>query len=198
MRSATSLCAIAACFVLTATARAAGVSGDGVRQLTAPQAIADFTLTDQDGKPFHFRQLKGNPVLLFFGFTRCPDACPTALTQMVAVARRADPGLRATRVVMVSIDGERDSPALMKRYVAALSPGVIGLTGDPKSVATIAAQFSAVFFKGLPYDRAGNYLVQHTTQIYLLDRSGRLRSSFTNASTDAIADLTRSVAREKG
>jgi protein SCO1/2 len=197
MRSATYLRAIAACLVFAATARAAEVSGDGVRQLTAPMAIADFTLTDQDGKPFHFRQLKGRPVLLFFGFTRCPDACPTALTQMTAVARRADPGLRATRVVMVSIDGERDSPALMKRYVAGLSPGVIGLTGDPKSVATIAAQFSAVFFKGLPYDRAGNYLVQHTTQIYLLDRSGRLRSAFTNAATDRIADLTRIVAREK-
>lgn len=190
--------ALAVNLLSTGVALAQASSGGDVLEARPPKAIADFRLTDQNGKPFGLTQVRGGPVLLFFGFTHCPDACPRALSQLQAVSRRADPALRSVRVVMVSIDGERDTPAAMKRYLLNVSPKFIGLTGDPKKVAAIAAQFSAVFFKGLPADKSGNYLVEHTTQIYLLDASGRLRSTFFDAPTDTLARITAVVAKEKG
>lgn len=162
-----------------------------------PKVIKDFQLTDQDGKPFAFSQLKGQPALLFFGFTHCPDACPRSLGQMLAVRQSGDPAMRDVRYVMISNDGERDTPAVMKKYLASISPDFIGLTGPPKQVQAIANQFSAVFFKGFARDPSGNYLVEHTTNIYLLDRQGRLRATFFNSPVDAMVKNTVAVAREK-
>jgi protein SCO1 len=85
---------------------------------------------------------------------------------------------------------------VMKKYLARLSPEFIGLTGPPKEVGRIAGQFSAVFFRGRAADASGNYLVEHTTQIYLLDRTGRLRATFFDASVDTLARATAAVAAE--
>jgi len=93
--------------------------------------------------------------------------------------------------VLVSIDGERDTPEVLKSYLAGYPPFFIGLTGDPKAVRKIAAGFKAVFFKGLPYDNAGNYQVEHTSMIYLVDGEGRLRATFLDAPVPAIAATTR-------
>lgn len=161
-----------------------------------PKPIKDFQLTDQDGKPFGLAQLRGRPALLFFGFTHCPDACPRALGQMLAVSQSRDPAVRQARFVMISNDGERDTPAVMKKYLADVSPDFIGLTGSPKQVQLIANQFAAVFFKGFARDQAGNYLVEHTTNIYLLDRDGRLRATFMNSPVPAMVKATAAVARE--
>ncbi len=152
-----------------------------------PKAITAFTLTDQNGRAFQLSQLKGHPVLMFFGFTNCPDVCPAQLSQLAAVVRRKHAVLRNTRVVMISVDGDRDTPQVMKNYLSHLPPGFIGLTGSPKTAASIAAQFAAVFFKGLPSDSKGNYQVQHTSQIYLLDKAGRLRTTLFDASTETLA-----------
>ena len=97
---------------------------------------------------------------------------------------------------MISVDGDRDSPAAMKAYLAQVSPRFMGLTGDPRTVRGIAAQFSAVFFKGLPAKPGGPYLVEHTSQIYLIDRHGRLRVTFFDASIDAMRRATTAVADE--
>jgi protein SCO1/2 len=183
--------------LLAATGSPAQVSGgDRVVEAVPPKPIADFVLTDQNGKPFRLSRLKGRPVLVFFGFTNCPLACPTAMAQLLSVTRSADPAAREARVVMISTDGQRDTPAVMKEYLARISPEFIGLTGPPKEVGVIAAQFSAVFFRGRAADKSGNYLVDHTTQIYLLDRAGRLRATFFDAPVDTLARVTSAVAAE--
>lgn len=168
-----------------------------VLEARPPKVLPDFELTDQDGEPFRLSKLRGSPVLLFFGFTNCPDVCPLALGQLQMIARSPEKAVRQARMVMVSVDGDRDKPADLKRYLGSVSPDFVGLTGDPRRVRDIAAQFSAVFFKGAPADRSGQYLVDHTSQVYLLDRQGRLRSTFFNATVDAMTDATRAVALEK-
>ena len=96
-------------------------------------------------------------------------------------------------VALISVDGERDTPEVMKRYLAPFEPGFVGLTGDPKLVRDLAAGFSAVFFKGLPTDAAGGYNVEHTSQAYLVDRSGQLRATFYNAPTEDMVAVTRAI-----
>jgi protein SCO1/2 len=189
------LCAVA--LLASAPVVPADAPADRVLVARPPKPIQDFQLTDQNGKPLRLSQLKGQPLLLFFGFTHCPDACPRSLGQMLAVSQSRDPALRGVRFVMISNDGERDTPAVMKKYLAGISPDFIGLTGPPKQVQAIANQFSAVFFKGFALDQGGNYLVEHTTNIYLLDRQGRLRATFFNAPVDAMVKATAAVAREK-
>ncbi len=162
----------------------------------APQAlpIADFTLTDQDGKPFAFSKLQGSNVLVFFGFTSCPSICPTAMykLKLVTEAVRKDGGA-VPKVVLISVDGDRDTPGVMKDYVGRFSDRFLGLTGDPKDVRKIAAQFKAVFFKGLPSDNSGSYLVEHSSQVYLMDAKGRLRATFFDAGVEEMVKVTRSV-----
>ena len=161
-----------------------------------PRDIADFELTDQDGQPFRLSTLKGSPVLLFFGFTSCPDVCPLTLGQLQVIAGSHDKAVREVRIVMISVDGDRDKPADMKRYLLPISSVFIGLTGNPRRVRDIAGQFSAVFFKGMSRGSAGQYLVEHTSQVYLLDRQGRLRSTFFNATVDEMTEATLRVALE--
>ncbi len=184
--------------LLPATVSPATADATGrVVEAIPPKPITDFELTDQNGRPFRLSQLQGRPVLVFFGFTNCPLACPTAMAQLLAVAGGPDPAAREARVVMISTDGERDTPAVMKQYLSRLSPDFIGLTGPPKEVGKIAAQFSAVFFRGRAADQSGNYLVEHTTQIYLLDRAGRLRATFFDAPVDTLMRVTAAVATGK-
>jgi len=171
-------------------------TGPSVVEAQPPLPIADFQLTNQHGQPFRLSQLKGEPVLIFFGFTHCPDACPLAMGRLAALRSATDPAVREARVVFISTDGRRDTPAVLREYLARFPSGFIGLTGDPKDVGRIAARFSAVFFRGRAADSAGNYLVEHSTQIYLLDRDGSLRATFFDAPVDTIARVTAAVARE--
>ena len=139
--------------------------------------------------------MQGGLTLVFFGFTNCQTVCPTTL-QVLRQARRALEGSKvAPTVVLISVDGERDSPAAMKKYLAPFGRGYIGLTGDPKLVRDIAAQFSAVFFKGAPPDQSGAYQVEHTSQVYLVDRAGKLKATFYGATASEIESVLK---REAG
>jgi len=177
---------------------AASTASKEVLIAQSPQEMGDFELTDQDARPFKFSQLRGQTRLVFFGFTHCPDVCPTTLYSLKLSDESRDRALPRATVVLISVDGDRDSPAAMKSYLASFSPDFIGLTGDPRAVRDIAARFSAVFFKGLPQDKSGNYLVEHTSQIYLVDKAGRLRATFSGASVKTIVEVTRAVLAEKG
>jgi len=160
-----------------------------------PQHIADFTVTDQDGRPMRFSALRGRNALVFFGFTHCPNICPTAMFTMKSLADSIEEsGEEPPAVVVISIDGERDTPEVLKNYLAGYSQSFVGLTGDPKAVRKIAAEFRAVFFKGLPYDNSGNYQVEHTSMIYLVDGEGRLRATFLDAPVEAMAAAARQLA----
>jgi protein SCO1/2 len=169
---------------------------DRVTVMAAPKAIADFALTDQNGRPRTFASLRGAPTLIFFGFTHCPDVCPAALTKLKLLHESGGGALRAARVVLISVDGERDTPAVMKKYLASLSPDFIGLTGNPRAVADIAARFAAVAFKEQP-DPTGGYEYFHSSQVFLVDQAGRLRASFSDATIENMATVTRLVLNEK-
>ncbi len=99
--------------------------------------------------------------------------------------------------MLISVDGDRDTPARLRKYLEPLSPDFIGLTGDPKATARIAAQFSAVFFKEPP-GKDGSYNVMHSSQVYVVDKAGRLRASFVDASIEDMATITSLLIQESG
>lgn len=162
-----------------------------------PRAIADFQLTDQSGKAVKLTDFRGAPVLMFFGFTHCSTACPAALHQLRQLERQHGAELGKTRIVIVSVDGERDTPAAMKTWLQPLSANFIGLTGAPARVQNMAAQFSAAFYK-LPGQSAGEYSMEHNSQIFLLDGKGQLRATFFNAPLATMAKVTKGIAAESG
>jgi protein SCO1/2 len=170
---------------------------DRVTLAEPPTELADFELTNQNGKRTRLSDLRGEPVLVFFGFAHCPSVCPATLGVLKTVHASKDKAVRRVRIVMISVDGERDTPEAMKAFLAPLSKDFIGLTGDPKAVLEVARQFQAIFFKGPPTNAAGDYLMQHTSQVYLIDRAGRLRATFFDPQADALVRLTRAVADEK-
>ncbi len=121
------------------------------------------------------RDLKGAPALVFFGFTRCPDVCPTTLLKLAQVRREA--GLANLRVVFVSIDPQRDTPAVLDRYVHAFDPAFIGLTGEPAAVTALARHLNvAVNRVELP---GGDYTMDHSAVVFLLDAQARVVAIFT-------------------
>ncbi len=162
-----------------------------------PAPVEDFTLTDQDGKALAFSSLRGQPTLVFFGFTHCPSICPTTLARLKSLHAARGGALKSARVVLISVDGDRDTPERLKSYLAPLSPDFIGLTGDPKATSRIAARFAAVFFKE-PAAKDGSYNVMHSTQVFAVDKAGRLRATFADAAIEDMATITDLLLKEPG
>ena len=182
----------------SAQIEAQGLQAPDRTQIANPTApIADIQLLDQDGHEFGLAALQGRTTLVFFGFTNCPNVCPPTLQKIRQVQRSLNAPETNLMGVFVSVDGERDTPARMKEYLRPFSPGFVGLTGDPARVKDLATAFSAVFFKGMPTDTAGGYNMEHTSQVYLVDRSGRLRATFYNAPADDMAKVTAQVLAER-
>jgi len=175
----------------------AGLAANRVQYAAVPKRISDFKLTDQATRPFTSRDLLGRTSLVFFGFTNCGSVCPPTMTQLRRVARAlANESVPFTNV-FVSVDAERDTPAAIAKFLEPFQPHFVGLTGDPAVVRELAGDFSAVFFKGMPTDTKGGYNVEHTPQVYLVDREGRLRATFYSASVESMVDATRSVMRDE-
>jgi protein SCO1/2 len=193
--SATSFVASLLALLASAVAPAAAPAPERTLLAQPPRAIADFQLTDQSGKTVKLADFHGAPMLVFFGFTHCSTACPLALHQLRELERKHGADLGKTRIVIVSVDGERDSPQAMKSWLEPLSAKFVGLTGAPARVQNIAASFSAVFYK-VPGQKAGEYSFEHNSQIFLVDAQGRLRATFFNAPVATMAQVTRTVAAE--
>jgi len=150
-----------------------------------------LALTDQGGKPFDLTSLRGTPVFVYFGYTHCPDVCPTTLADVRAAIQQA--GLPA-KVVMVTVDPARDNAAWMKTYLDAYKAGFIGLTGTDTQIAAAAAAWD-VAYKAEPADSNGNYAMTHTSDVYLVDASGMLRNHiFFGAGSTLIAQILKGVA----
>jgi protein SCO1/2 len=154
-------------------------------------------LTDHNGQERSFSSLLGAPALVFFGFANCPDVCPAALLRLRALHEAQGGALKAAKIVMISVDGERDTPAALKAFLTPISPDFVGLTGEPRITTNIAARFSAVFFKEPP-GKDGGYNVMHSAQIFVVDKQGRLRASFVNASVENMATITALLIQEPG
>ncbi len=135
----------------------------------------EFTLIDQDAKPFSLSSLKGKVVLIFFGYTMCPDACPTTLSKLSSAYARLTEAERAkVKAVYISIDPERDTPAVMKDHLTYFGVDAIGLTGTVEGTSAVARQFGAHFEKTTDKTAAG-YLMSHTVSIFGLDAKGQTR-----------------------
>ena len=133
-----------------------------------------FTLVDHDGRPFSSEALRGRISLLFFGYTSCPDACPTTLAKLTAVTRELGPDARRIRVVYVSVDPARDTPPVMKAHLAMFPIDAVGLTGSPAAIAEVAGQYAVQYEIEETTSKAG-YFVAHSTMMYVLDATGRTR-----------------------
>lgn len=136
-------------------------------ELARPRVRGDFTLTDSAGRPVPWRDIGGRRQLVLFGFTNCPEACPTTLARATQAIELLGPAAGELRVVLVSVDPARDTPAAVGRYVAGFGPRVAGFTGDEASLAAAAAAFG-VFRETLPPMPDGSYMVNHTAALFLL------------------------------
>ena len=130
-----------------------------------------FTLTGTDGKPFASSRLIGKPAAIFFGFTHCPDVCPTTLARLAKLRRQLGKGDDALSIVFVSVDPERDTPAEVANYMSLFDTPVIGLTGSPAQVEQVKKLFGVYSRK--VEQPGGGYSVDHTASVILLDRNGQ-------------------------
>ncbi len=150
----------------------------------------DFRLQDADGRTVQLADFRGRCVLLFFGFTRCPDVCPTALSRAAAVMQRLGAQATKLQVIFVTVDPERDTPAVLREYTRAFHPSFIGLYADLATTASTAKAFK-VFYQKVP--TGGSYTMDHTATSYVFDPTGRLRLAVRHEQ-DA-ASLAADVAR---
>ncbi|MDW8083943.1 MAG: SCO family protein [Candidatus Caldarchaeum sp.] len=142
------------------------------------KVLPDFTLTDQNGRPFSLSSVRGKAVLLYFGYTNCPDVCPLVLSKFGKTLK--DLGDKADRfaVIFITVDPERDTVEAMRRYVSYYSPKIIALTGTPEEIEKVMALYN-VYAKKHPPDEKGNYIVDHYALVLGADKNHVLRAALT-------------------
>jgi protein SCO1/2 len=159
---------------------------------TGPAAIGGpFALSDASGARVTEASLKGRPSLVFFGYTHCPDVCPTTLFEMSELLGAMGPDADKVNAYFVTVDPERDTPAAMKDYLSSFDPHLKGLTGTPDEIAKIIAGYR-VYARKVPL-KDGDYTMDHTALVYLMDRNGRFVAPFNLKRTpqEAADDLRR-------
>ncbi len=158
-----------------------------------PKAVRDFVLTNQNGQAVRLSDLRGKPLMLFFGYTHCPDVCPVTVADFVQVKKKLGDQAGKVNFVMVTVDGDRDTPAVLKNYMKTFDTSFIGLTGSTEEVKSIAADFGASFQKQQATGTEASYLMAHTSFSYLLDAQGRWRLAypFGTATDDMTQDLQK-------
>lgn len=142
------------------------------------QEIKDFQLTDHNGKKMKFSQLKGKYVMVFFGYTYCPDVCPTTMLRISEVLDELGDYKKYVKVLFISVDPERDTPEALKKFISFYDKTgkyIIGLTGKPEEIKKVAKQFRAFYQKVPVKNKEVGYLVDHSAYIYLVDPKGILR-----------------------
>ena len=150
-----------------------------------------FELTDQDGTKVTDQTYKGKLMLIYFGFTFCPEACPTALGVMSAALDKLDVAGERVVPMLITVDPERDTPQVLKDYVSNFHPRMVGLTGTPEQIAQVTKAYR-VFYQKASGATAGDYLMDHTLLIYLMDGEGKYLKHFTpDATPEQIAEEIR-------
>ena len=143
-----------------------------VMQSTDPPG--DFTLIDHNGKRMNLSDYEGKWVILYYGYTFCPDVCPTTMMQLGRMMPLLGKDAKKVQIFMISVDPERDTPERLKEYVTYFHPDFIGLTGTPDEVANAAAPFG-IYYKKQEVEGASGYLMDHTASVTVLDPEGRVR-----------------------
>ena len=159
-------------------------------QVTGHMPDLDFHLTDDQGKPVSGKDYRGKVVLLYFGYTHCPDVCPLTLAQLHVVMQHLGPLADNVRILFVSVDPARDTPEVMHAYVNAFDPRAIGLTGSAGDIEALSKRYRSAFTRE-PDKGDGNYEVSHSSAIYVFDQEGkaRLLSTPNNPQSDMVHDL---------
>jgi len=165
--------------------RLAGLSATVMQE---PQPTQPFNLVDQNGKPFTVDDLKGHWNFLFFGYTHCPDVCPTAMAELTQVYNRIAerPKLqKLTRAIFISVDPARDTPAKLKQFVTYFNPEFLGVTGSDAEIKKVTHQFGIFFKRHAPKADSKDYAVDHTAVTTLVDPQGRTVAIFSSISSPA-------------
>ncbi len=157
--------------------------------ITGADYAKDFQLTDFDGQPRQLSDFRGQAVVLFFGFTQCPDVCPTTMNEMAQVKQLLGPDGDKLQVLFVSIDPERDTPEVLKAYMASFDPKFLGLyAASPEALAQLAKDFK-IYYKKVEGKTPTSYSMDHTAASYIYDPQGRLRLySRYGSKPEAVAD----------
>jgi len=134
----------------------------------------NFNLTDAAGKPRTLADFRGKAVVIFFGYTQCPDVCPTTLAELAEVMKRLGPDADRVQVLFVTVDPERDTADLLSKYVPAFDPRFMGLRGDAAATEAVAKEFKIIYQKQ-PGATPGSYTMDHSAGTYIFDPQGRLR-----------------------
>ncbi len=142
--------------------------------LTGLDYARDFALTDHTGKARTLADFKGKAVVVFFGFTQCPDVCPTTLAEMATAMKELGPLADQVQVLFITIDPERDTQELLAQYVPAFDKRFLGLRGDAAQTAAVAKEFK-VFYAKVAGKAPGSYSMDHTAASYVFDRNGKVR-----------------------
>jgi protein SCO1 len=150
-----------------------------------------FRLVDQEGRTVTDQDMKGHPFLVFFGFTHCPDVCPTTLFEVSEIFRALGPDADRVRALFITVDPERDTTQSLKEYLSSFDPHLSALTGDPAAVAAVAKSYR-VYFKKVPLPDGG-YTMDHTAIVYLMNKDGHFVAPFSLKRTTeaAAADLRK-------
>jgi len=157
---------------LTACGDSAGVKFKG-SDIAGTKLGQNWTLVGMDGKTYTPASFQGKVTLVFFGFTQCPDVCPTALAELTQVMKLLGDRASQVQILMISVDPERDTPDVLRAYISGFDPRFLGLTGSPEQIKAAAGSFKAYYAKA-PGPK-GSYSMDHSSSFYLLDKKGDAR-----------------------
>lgn len=142
--------------------------------ITGADCCRDFRLTDQNGRVRALADFRGKAVVMFFGYTHCPDVCPTSMLEIKSALQQLGADAQRVQVLFVTVDPERDTRELLSNYVPAFDPGFLGLFGDPETTAKTAKEFR-IFYQKNAGGTPGSYTMDHTAGSYVFDPQGRVR-----------------------
>ena len=142
--------------------------------LTGADYAKDFALTDQNGRSRSLKEFAGKVVVLFFGYTHCPDVCPTSMSEMAEVKRLLGKDGERLQGLFVTVDPERDTPAVLKAYIANFDPSFLALYTTPEKLKTLAKDYR-IYYKKVAGPRPDSYSIDHSTGCYVYDTQGKLR-----------------------
>lgn len=162
-------------------------------QVATSSVGGPFALTDQNGRRVTERDFAGATHLVFFGFTHCPDVCPTTLQQIGDVLQALGPKGKDTKALFIAVDPERDTPEALKTYLASFDPRIVGLTGSPEEVATAVKGYRA-YVRKVP-TKGDDYTMEHTALVYIMDGRNRFVNALnlTKPANEAAADLAKAM-----